>query len=117
MKTLLFLALIGTASLAAESPSVVLSYPGAKSAVAKSDVVTVVVDKGVYTVDGTLVPEANLVPYVNGLLRDKPSGLVCVYVRENATLGEVVHSVDQLRTTHATTVALSRSFLGLHQEL
>jgi hypothetical protein len=40
-------------------------------------------------------------------LKTKALGVICLYVREGSTFGDVVHAVDLLRETSAKTVAVS----------
>jgi hypothetical protein len=119
MKTILLFCILSAAGFAADTrPTVLIAYPSAnKPTVSKQDLVSIIVEKGSYIVEGTVIPESSVVGYVNGLLKDKSSGVVCLYVRPDLTFGEVFHSVDQLRETNATTVAVSRLALPYNSKL
>ena len=119
MKKLLFFLMVGAAAYAANNrPTVLIAYPSSGQAtVSKQDVISVVVEKGAYLVEGNIVADSNLVAYVNGLLKTKPAGMVCVYVRPDLSFGDVLHGVDQLRETNAVTVALSRAALPYSAKL
>ncbi len=119
MKKGLLFCLFSAAAFAADNrATVTIAYPSnGKTSVSQQDVVSVVVEKGAYLVEGNVVPEANLVAYVNGLLKTKAAGIVCVYVRPDLSFGDVVHGVDQLRETNATAVTLSRIALPYSAKL
>lgn len=118
MKTLLYLALLSAgATMAQAFPNVVIAYPSKSTPlVQKTDMISVVVEKGAYSVEGKTIAPVSLVSYTNALLKSKPQGVVFVYVREGTTFGDFVRGVDQLRETDAQTIAVSSQELPLGRE-
>lgn len=118
MKTLLCLALLSAgATMAQAYPNVVISYPSRNAAkVQKSEMLSVVVEKGAYSVEGRTIAPVSLVSYTNALLKSKPQGVIFVYVREGTTFGDFVRGVDQLRETDAQTIAVSSEELPLGRD-
>jgi biopolymer transport protein ExbD len=105
--------LIGICSAAlAEEPQnyaqVSLSGPGSgKTPPSRDQYITLVVDGANITYEGTVVPSHDVVPFVNGLLKEKHVSIIGIYVRTGSKYGDVIRAVDALRETTAKNISVS----------
>ena len=111
---------VGTALLAQEQHAyaeISLAGPGkGTKTIDKSQYIILVVEGSTLSFEGNLVPEAQVVPFVNDLLKRKGVSYIGLYAREGSKYGELVHAVDVLRGTTAKNIGVSISELPLGRE-
>ncbi|HVU18680.1 MAG TPA: hypothetical protein VHD32_17380 [Candidatus Didemnitutus sp.] len=83
----------------------------------KDQFITLVVEGAYISYAGQPIPENDVVPYVNDLLKTKHLSTLGVYAREGAKFGDVVHAMDLLRQTEAMDVGISSVTLPFGREI
>lgn len=98
------------ASLAGEPndlPRVAFCGPGGSGTpIDKDKYVMLVLEGSVFSHDGSIIADAELVPLVNSLLEAKGVSYVAVYVRESTKYGDLVRGIDALRKTNAKNIGV-----------
>lgn len=89
-------------------PEVSFCLPSkSKTTLSKDQYVTLTIDGPVLVYDSTVIPPAEVVPYVNHLLEAKSVVYIGVHIREGTTYGDVVRAMDVLRKTNARSIGIS----------
>jgi len=78
--------------------------------------VLLVLEEGALYWDKKPIPNAEVISYVNGLLKAKKVSIVGVYAREGSKFGDVVRAVDLLRGTNAEHIGVSISEIPYDRE-
>jgi biopolymer transport protein ExbD len=89
---------------------------GGGKPVSREELVILVVEGPVLFSDSKPIPDAQVVEFVNGLLRAHKVSYIGVYAREGTKYGEVIHAVDTLRRTEAKNIGVSMSELPFGRE-
>ncbi len=85
-----------------------LTYPGKlPPPIGSNQIVVVVVDGPLISYEKSPIPSDQVVPLLNGILKEKNVSAIGVYVRAGSKYGEVVRAVDVLRQTQAKSIGVS----------
>ena len=99
----------------ADFATVSLSGSGGKP-VPRSEYIVLVVEGSSLSFESTVIPESQVVTYVNQLLKERKVSYIGLYAREGTKYGQVIRMVDVLRGTTAKSIGLSISELPLGRE-
>lgn len=106
------------ASESPEYPHIALVGPGGgRNPINANEYITIVVEGPYLSCEGTQIPDATAVDYINKLLKTKGVTYIGVYPREGIKYGDLVRAIDILRRTEAKNVGVSMLELKIGREI
>jgi biopolymer transport protein ExbD len=91
-----------------EYPRVSLIGPGGnKNPTSRDEFILLVVEGAKISYETNSIPSAEVVEYVNNLLKERKVSYIAVYPREGIKYGDLVRAIDTLRKTTARSIGVS----------
>ena len=98
-------------------PRISLCGPGgSKNPISRDEFIILVIEGPNLFYDTNPIPNADVVEFVNKLLKVKDVSYIGVYTREGTKFGQVVQALDILRKTNAKNIGVSMAELPVGRD-